>query len=156
MVDQPRPWFSHEGACAFEMSFDWKRYYSVAVKLVETPELHEGDQEEAMCRAAISRAYYAVFNMTISYLESLLGETPYSDKHRWAIDRMKGLSLTAHAPNDVKIKRAAIHTALEKLRTDRNDADYEASLKDLPMRCAKLSLKHAKRGIENLEQLQVQ
>jgi hypothetical protein len=82
-------------------------------------------------------------------------EIPYKDKHHWAIERMKNLSFARHISDDVRIKRAAIASTLERLRADRNDADYESNLDKPPMRFATSVLKQAKLGIEKLEELQV-
>lgn len=51
------------------MSFDWSQYFQLALELIK--ESDEPASEEAKSRAAISRAYYAVFCRARNFIEGL-------------------------------------------------------------------------------------
>lgn len=92
--------------------FDWDEYLQLA------EELHERDSDflrEAGERTAISRAYYAAFHEALQYAPNRVRNAP-RDKHRKLIDHYK------QAPTQTE---RAVGRQLERLRDNRNAADYE-------------------------------
>lgn len=69
-------------------------------------------EDESKYRTSISRAYYAAFLLSRSYLESLnYSFSPESNVHKKVIDYMKN-------------ENSFISSLLFKLRNNRNNADY--------------------------------
>jgi uncharacterized protein (UPF0332 family) len=99
------------------MNFDWQEYLTLAQELMLNPSpLSSG--EEARARAAISRAYYAAFIEARNHLH-LKEATPVprrENPHWFVIEQFKNSS--------DKIRRD-IGANLERLRLDRNSADYQ-------------------------------
>lgn len=96
------------------MSFDWRLYIKLAGKLIN----FQGEKSlaESYSRSAISRAYYGVFCSSRNFL-SLRGiAVPKRDVHRFVIDRYK---------KSLDLNEKKIGIELDRLRRDRNDADYE-------------------------------
>lgn len=92
--------------------FDWEEYRQLAEKL------HERDSDalrEASERTAISRAYYAAFHEALRYAPRRV-QNARRDKHRRLIDHYK------QAPSETE---RAVGRQLERLRDNRNAADYE-------------------------------
>jgi len=92
--------------------FDWDEYLQLA------EELHERDSDflrEASKRTAISRAYYAAFHEALQYAPNRVQSAP-RDKHRKLIDHYK------QAPTQTE---RTVGRQLERLRDNRNAADYE-------------------------------
>src|SRR5436305_1899156 len=96
------------------MAFYWSDYLAAAQQwaLATTPLL-----EEAILRSAISRAYYAAFHEARDYLANH-GDTgiPTGGRaHAYVRDRFR---------NDPDTNRQQIGQYLDRMRLDRNRADY--------------------------------
>jgi uncharacterized protein (UPF0332 family) len=98
-----------------DMSFDWSGYLDLAKELNDNSIANR----EAKQRSAVSRAYYAVFNLAKDYLEQVEGQSipRTADAHRYVGDQFR---ISAN-PN-----RKAIARNLVRLRRFRNQADYAA------------------------------
>ena len=98
------------------MSFDWTQYLFLAEEL--NKQAASSSKREAMLRSAISRAYYAAFcyskNFLTDHKNKVIPSNPTA--HELVRDIFDGyagaLELT-------------IATNLDRLRTDRNKADYD-------------------------------
>lgn len=102
------------------MTFDWSQYLNLAQKLTGTPD-NLGD--EAALRSAISRAYYAAFIKGRNFLrdkESVI--IPNERTHQYVINTFK------NHPDSVRQK---IGQRLARLRSYRNQADYEDTISNL-------------------------
>lgn len=105
------------------MSFNWTDYYDLAADLIEI-------NTEASFRSAISRAYYAAYNI-------LRIEAGYNSKSKEAegshyrfIEQLQNLSDTI-LDNLVEIEEGDIvyiGNQLDALRVERNKADYRGEL----------------------------
>jgi uncharacterized protein (UPF0332 family) len=97
------------------MSFAWPEYLSLAEELAG--QATKPTQQEARLRAAISRAYYAAFCQGRNYLRDFEGQKIPSGgrAHQYVRDEFKK-STDAH--------RIGIGYDLERLRSERNKADY--------------------------------
>jgi hypothetical protein len=97
------------------MSFDWTNYLNLAQELTGSP--IAPSNEEAKLRSAISRAYYAAFIKARNYLRDQeryltpAGGNPHYD-----------VPLQFQQSSDAA--RRAIGVNLNRLRKDRNVADY--------------------------------
>lgn len=104
--------------------FDWKEYLTVAEDLAagRAPTA----SEEARARAAVSRAYYAVFCRARDYLVDCQEISPRrqdeAQLHREVSERLK-LSVDG--------RRRDLGTRLAVLRAARNRCDYEAEVRDV-------------------------
>jgi uncharacterized protein (UPF0332 family) len=116
------------------MSFKWVQYLQLAELL------NESDSEAAK-RAAISRAYYAVFcicrNFAHSKKELIPGGT--ADDHNLVI---------RHFEASPDTNRQLIGDLLRRMRNDRNSADYDDELTGFAERMAKDSIKSAHKILE--------
>ena len=115
------------------MSFNWTNYFTLSIKLLGYKTLFNrqilpllfkyncfsNQCYEARLRTSISRAYYAAFCSARNFLR---------DKDK---DPNIPKDASAHAyvrykfMNSTDIDRKAIGTNLDRLRDDRNDADYD-------------------------------
>ena len=95
------------------MTFDWTKYLNLAEELVKI------DREENY-RSAISRAYYAAYNLSESFLEARCPGRYQRSKglsaHRITIKELYGIP-------EKEIKQAA--KKLGQIFADRKNADYE-------------------------------
>ncbi len=136
------------------MSFNWSYYRDVARELTEQakkaplPEL-----EEAKCRAAISRAYYAAFGRARAHLIDFDGrEEPKGKKginfHDYVID--------AFLVYRDDLTRVGIANCLRDMRDERNEADYNLGCKKIVnmAESAKRNLRWADRVFNLLDSLQ--
>lgn len=99
------------------MTFDWFGYWQVAYGLIDGI-----DNREARVRSAISRAYYFAFHRALAYLEereSFDRETQSESLHRAVVDCYIG-----HERHEYQ----KIGLNLNRLRTRRGEADYDAQL----------------------------
>jgi uncharacterized protein (UPF0332 family) len=105
------------------MSFDWKQYLNLAHELVGDAGYQASP--EAKQRSSISRAYYAAFCKAREYLRGVPGcSIPRGPKaHQYVIDQFK--------LSGDRLRRK-IGANLDRLRLDRNDADYENVVQALP------------------------
>lgn len=115
------------------MSFDWSEYLKLAQELAGQP--GNPASQEARLRAAVSRAYYAVFCMGRNYLREQEGrQVPSRDVHRYVRDAFKKSPDRLHKQ---------IGYDLDRLRSDRNKADYDDSVANLDkMANAAVALAH--------------
>jgi uncharacterized protein (UPF0332 family) len=101
------------------MSFEWLEYFHLAQELVGqtgTPAAQEARQ-----RSAISRAYYAAFCQARNHLRDQEGHSPPEggQVHAYVRDQFM------NSPDQA---RKQIGQHLNRLRLDRNKADYEDSV----------------------------
>lgn len=99
------------------MSFDWSEYLDLAQQLTGSSTTSVVGAE-ARSRAAISRAYYAAFCKSRNHLRDVDGKTiPTSgDSHR---------IVKADLKNSSDATRQSIGKNLDRLRIERNKADYD-------------------------------
>lgn len=98
------------------MIFQWQDYLELAKRLV-----NEDSPNEASLRSAVSRAYYAAFNIAaqVLMLKHELVLAGLGEDHTRVINHFLGSTDT---------KRHDIGVLLRHLRDDRNKADYVASI----------------------------
>lgn len=106
------------------MSFDWKEYYDLARELTGSGGVPS--TEEARLRSAISRAYYASFCGARTQYPARRS-FPGSE-HSFVWNQFK---------NSADLTRKVIGTEGDRLRRDRNLADYEDAVTALPSLAAK-------------------
>lgn len=94
------------------MSFDWLVYLNVASYLLS-------QTGEEYWRSAISRAYYAVFGAVRGILQSRGAQLKSDNVHRQVINRLK-----RHKNPTAR----QIGVNLDRLRRERNKADYDGGL----------------------------
>ncbi|MGH8060007.1 MAG: hypothetical protein ACREOH_22690 [Candidatus Entotheonellia bacterium] len=106
------------------MSFDWGQYLTLAQELVGQDVRSAG--QEARQRAAISRAYYAVFCQARNYLRDQQGrQTPVGGQvHAYVRQQFRD------SPNP---EHNHIGHHLNRLRIDRNKVDYEDTIAGLQL-----------------------
>src|SRR6266851_2866953 len=110
------------------MIFDWLEYLSLARELVV--QSTGTSSQEARLRSAISRAYYAAFKMAFAYLRARDSSIVFvrTDIHTYVLERFKYNPDLAHREVGVN---------LDRLRRERNKADYDDSIDRLPDTTAK-------------------
>src|SRR5262245_23556497 len=101
------------------MAFSWHEYLVLARWLLANPP--PGVSEEAVQRAAISRAYYAAFGHALNYAVAYLGFQPRDNENDHG-------RLRQHLKNR---KRKRVAECLGRLRDWRNPCDYENETGDL-------------------------
>jgi uncharacterized protein (UPF0332 family) len=131
------------------MSFDWPHYLDVAQELTEQAKDAPPELQEAKYRAAISRAYYAVFGRARHYLRSIdtIKEPEYINPHNYVRETFM---------NSQDRDRRYIGANLDRMREDRNAADYDLDsdrLTNLSAR-ARTNLKWAHDTFERLNLIQ--
>lgn len=123
------------------MAFDWTEYLHLAkflmtIDAAPTSGCMAGNpdnlayrdvDEEARCRVAVSRAYYAAFGRVRSFLDQHPPEDWPNVRriHRAVAERM--LRFGSDDP-DIREPCAAIFNQLEDLKDERQRADYEAEI----------------------------
>ncbi|HID61452.1 MAG TPA: HEPN domain-containing protein [Anaerolineae bacterium] len=125
------------------MSFDWSEYFALAQELVG--QATSPSSQEARLRSAISRAYYAAFCKARNYLRDREGHSiPRGGQvHRYVRNQFKKSSDKV---------RKEVGENLNRLRKDRNKADYDDTVTRLPAITRK-TLKLAGRVISRLDDL---
>ena len=110
------------------MGFDWVEYLNLAQELAG-PTKTPADQE-ARQRSAISRAYYAAFCQSRNYLRDKEGHSLPSggQVHAYVQEQFK------QSPDPL---RSQIGHHLNRLRLDRNRADYDDSVQDVDKMCVR-------------------
>jgi hypothetical protein len=116
------------------MSFKWVQYLQLAELL------NESDSEAAK-RAAISRAYYAAFCICRNFARDNkeLIPTETADDH--------GLVIW-HFRDSNDRKRQKIGDLLDKMRADRNSADYDDELIGFPELMSDVAIEQAHKILE--------
>jgi uncharacterized protein (UPF0332 family) len=101
------------------MSFEWLEYLDLARELAGQPAKRA--HEEARLRAAISRAYYAIFCKCRNHLRDKEGHRipPGGKAHQYVRNNFK---------KSADKRRKRIGYDLTRLRSDRNRADYDDSV----------------------------
>jgi len=104
------------------IDFTWHHYFDLAKQLYE--DSYKNDAlSEALLRSTISRAYFATHCLARNYLINDRDLTPPEEKkemHSWVINQIG---------KDPSTSR--IHTNLSRLRDDRNNADYDDSIRNI-------------------------
>ena len=126
------------------MSFAWVEYLTVAEALV-----HQRGTlapEEACCRAAISRAYYAAYGAARNHARDVegLGLVQTGDDHQRVLGHYRRAAVPSHQ---------AIGELLFRLRQARAQADYADTLPNAVPR-AYAALRRARRVCALVEALQ--
>lgn len=101
------------------MSFDWSEYLKLAQELAGPSTLHA--TPETRQRAAISRAYYAAFCKCRNYLRD-------EKEHRVPLGGRAHQFVRDEFKKDSDRLQKRIGYNLERLRSDRNKADYDDDL----------------------------
>lgn len=125
------------------MSFDWLQYLILAKEL--DGQATAPASPEARRRSAISRAYYAAFIGARNYLQKQEGHSipKTSDAHKYVSEQFKRSSDPV---------RQDIGRKLERLRTTRNQADYNDTATGL-FTNTKIAIKRAEQIISKLSSL---
>jgi uncharacterized protein (UPF0332 family) len=113
------------------MSFDWSEYLNLAQELAG--QVKSPSSQEAKLRSSISRSYYAAFCKARNNLRGERHSIPRQNTHRYVIDQF------LDSPDRVR-KRVGAH--LDRLRKDRNKADYDdkvARLSDMTAKALRLA-----------------
>jgi len=105
------------------MTFDWQYYLELSYWLKDEGLGEREDLEEAIQRSIISRAYYAAFSHTKSYMEEK-GENFGSNSHKEVIKRLENKSKF----NRDDINGRTVASALKEIKPYREDADYESNI----------------------------
>lgn len=105
--------------------FDWVQFHHLAKELLGM--LHEPVSEEAKQRSAISRGYYAAFNIAAEYVLASEGDNalPAGAAQHEAVQRhfsMRKDGVSRKIADD-----------LAYLRTERNKADYKLNARITPV-----------------------
>ena len=116
------------------MSFDWKTFLACAETLAKA-------QDEAAKRSAISRAYYAAYNVVRVFLQVIPPPNSDSHAHVWNA-----------ALSDSRREVQTLGTKGNRLKKRRRSADYEPSFDSLEF-FTKESLEVARAMIEAVETL---
>jgi hypothetical protein len=125
------------------MSFEWLDYLVVAEALLQARTTFA--PEEACCRAAISRAYYAVYGAARGRAQAQEGlQLPATgDAHH--------LVITHYRQGPSPLHRA-IGESVRQLRRARNRADYDDRL-DRPVALAAFAVRRARQVVAQLQAL---
>ncbi len=125
------------------MSFDWLAYLNLAQELAG--QATSRSNREAKLRSAISRAYYSVFCQARNHLRDKEGHSiPFGmNPHEYVRDQFVKSADKA---------RKGVGVNLNRLRIDRNKADYDDTVAGLSA-TTKKSLRRAKQIISQLRSL---
>ncbi len=99
------------------MSFDWTEYFNLAKELSGQKGIVVS--KEAKLRAAISRAYYAAYCKARNYLRDVIKDSQIPkgpNVHKYVVNKFK-------SDNRKNYRKIGIN--LDRLRIDRNKADYD-------------------------------
>lgn len=119
------------------MAFDWQEYFQLAEELCES-------KSEAKIRSSISRAYYAVFNISMQTIKKIdpSEEITSNHAHKWLIkyfNKSQDKFLNVLSEN------------IRELRDARNKADYKSP--HTSVQEAKQALKLAELIINKLKKI---
>jgi hypothetical protein len=125
------------------MSFPWLDYLVLAEALLQVRTTLA--PEEACCRAAVSRAYYAVYGAarTRARDQEGLQLPPAAEAHQRVITHYRQGTSPLHR---------AIGDSLRQLRSARNRADYADQL-DRPVALAQFAVRRARQVVTQLQAL---
>ena len=125
------------------MSFDWREYLVLAEALLQARTRLA--QEEACCRAAVSRAYYAGYGVARNRARDQDGlQLPATgEAHQRVITHYRQGPSALHR---------AVGNNLRRLRRVRNRADYDDQL-DRPVALAEFAVRRARQVVTQLQAL---
>jgi uncharacterized protein (UPF0332 family) len=125
------------------MMFDWTEYYRLAQNLVRDKATFS--TEEACCRAAVSRAYYAAYCLARNRARasSKLNLRGTADDHK----TVEAYYRDARDPD-----RKKIGALLDRLRDHRNQADYDDEIPSV-VNLTTISMNNAQKLIDALNAL---
>ena len=125
------------------MSFDWREYLVLAEALLQARTSLA--QEEACCRAAVSRAYYAVYGVARNQARDQDGlQLPATgDAHQ---------RVSTHYRQGPSALHRAVGNTLRRLRRVRNRADYDDQLEQ-PVAVAQFAVRRARQVVAQLQAL---
>lgn len=116
------------------MSFDWTAYLTVAKALFDEAELYRADPAkmllcEAQYRCCVSRAYYSAFGSARNYLVDVERNAEVLDCKGFNVHGLviRVFREKGNRNGDCR----TIANILDRLRLDRNSADYEDKWKEL-------------------------
>lgn len=122
------------------MSFDWSHYLDIAQDLYK--HAASSPHQEANLRCAISRAYYATFHKARLHLYD-----------KWGISVPDDATAHTEVRKEFKgIGERQIAATLNRMRIDRNKADYNDSVRNLNL-ITKENLKRANQVFTDLRKL---
>ncbi len=127
------------------MSFDWNEYLKLAQELIgksSTP-----CNQEARCRSAISRAYYAAFCNARNFLRDVDSDPRINGQgnvHSYVRDKFR---------RDPDKRRKKIGEDLHRLLQERHTGDYEEREYPNPIITARFAVGLAEQIISNLDAL---
>jgi len=124
------------------MTFDWSEYLELARELIGQNVAPAG--EEARLRAAVSRAYYAAFCKARNHLLAEGCHLPQDGKVHAAVH--------SEFRQSAEKRRKQIGLDLQRLRADRNRADYDDLVQGLKQ-TAKVDVTLSERVLKMLMQL---
>jgi uncharacterized protein (UPF0332 family) len=129
------------------MSFNWSEYYQIADAFFKVAE--QSAFKEAFYRSSISRAYYSAFNIAYKKMAAVWGNTAAqgAEKHQWTIERFNNFQ---GSPVEKQNTYKVVGANLERLRTYRNNADYDDQLQLDPAKQARITLMLANQILEGL------
>jgi len=102
--------------------FDWNNYHKFAEKLKDKVITDNGDSDQTARRVAISRAYYAAYNIACKYSKSvgLIFDKNKGGKH----DQVRNYIVAeAQKSGDRSLSKVAVNLA--SMKRKRVNADYE-------------------------------
>lgn len=102
------------------MIFDWKNYLELARSLQKL-NLNKEEIKEACYRTAVSRAYYAIFNITLDFAEKKLEYVKLLKEEAGKNHR----ELKKHYQQQPNLDYKKIGKILGRMRNDRTVCDYE-------------------------------
>jgi uncharacterized protein (UPF0332 family) len=122
------------------MSFDWLHYLDLAQDLYT--QATSSPYQDANLRCAISRAYYATFHKARLRLYD-----------KWGISVLQDVTAHGEVRREFRRKKQwQIAATLDRMRIDRNKADYNDSVANLTF-MAQENLKRANQVISDLRKL---
>ncbi len=122
------------------MSFDWSQYLDLARELYE--QSGSSGHRDANLRSSISRAYYATYHKSRQLLEN-----------KWGISVSKDSNAHKLVQEEFyRNKQRKIAENLHRMRTNRNNADYNEKYADLEVG-ARENIRRAKRVLSYLHRL---
>lgn len=124
------------------MNFDWSGYLTLAVEMMN--KIDNFSDSEAVYRSVVSRAYYAVFCLTRSYVRNIDQTEFYSNVHQ---------ELQIYLLNHPHKPRQKIGHQLRQLHQHRIKADYHDELDEPASKKANTALKFAQKITNELTEI---
>lgn len=106
------------------MSYDWSQFLKLAENLHNDP--HHPGPREASQRSAVSRAYYAAFHLAV---ELACSENPQIRQLKTKRDPSIHRETNDHFLYSKDMARKKLGSRLNALRTKRNQADYDETIR---------------------------